>query len=479
MASAGILLLLQGILVVCASFISGLSGFGQAIIYQTVWTLLGTLGVEGAGNLKDGVAITFIGGLTAAFVMARESYRAKEVRWDLAVGLTPGSLVFTILGTAALTTFNQAALKKSLGILFLLFASWQLYMKCKAIVAEKQKEKFAIIAEHEQEMARAKLLEQQSQVENQQTHPSILQEPQPLEQEEMHLATDSFLTHSGENATECDLPRTRAGSEVQLSPDNVEHKSPSPIQLIEISSNDTVEHSSPTPTINLLDDPLSHSPFVCSPSLWLAQTRLLLTQREFQGALLAGSIAGFLGGCFGTNGPPIMLFFSVIPITKGQIRGTFAWNTIFLEIPKAVTLLAFGVFRADQWPIYLLMPPLTIFGTWLGGLAHHQVDVNVVMMVLQGLILLSTVALCDAFDGSTFSDCMLAVYFVIACVIGAFVLYSTSFMYRFLKQHPEYAGEFVRQHEHKIQLQREAEEASRSGRAVVAYGPAGYTEWHA
>jgi uncharacterized membrane protein YfcA len=499
MASAAVLLLLQGILIVCASFISGLSGFGQAIIYQTVWTLLGTLGVEGAGDLKDGVAITFIGGVTSAIVMARESYRAKEVRWDLAVGLTPGSLVFTLLGTAALTTFNQAALKKSLGILFLLFASWQLYNKCKAIVAGKQAEKFAIIAEHElaharrQEIAMARTRQeiamvqmQQAEQSDQQESSGVLQEPQPLEHDaaDLHLPTDSFLAHSPPHApVECDVPRTRAGSEVEhFSNVDDEQKSglstASSIQLIEVAPNG-IEAPLPAPSTNPLDDPLSHSPLVCSPALWLAQTRLLLAQREFQWALLAGSAAGFLGGCFGTNGPPIMLFFSVIPISKGEIRGTFAWNTIFLEVPKAITLLAFGIFRADQWPIYLLMPPLSIFGTWLGGLAHHQVDVNVVMMVLQGLILLSTVALCDAFDGSVFGDFMLAIYFAIAMVIGAFVLYSSSFMYRFLTAHPEFAPEYVRQQDMREQQKREADEAKQSGRAVVAYGPAGYTEWHA
>lgn len=492
MASAAVLLLLQGILIVCASFISGLSGFGQAIIYQTVWTLLGTLGVEGAGDIKDGVALTFIGGVTTALVMAREAYRAGDVRWDLAVGLTPGALLFGLAGTAALTTFNQAALKKSLGILFLLFACWQLYMKCKAIVAGKQAEKFAIMAEHElhakqqEEAARRDYDDAENALE---TSATIFQEPPAQE-------ATRFLAGAGGTPAECDLPRTRSGSEAAAPASEKVTEStvsaPS-IQLVEVTSIETPSSTGALPPVsqaastNPLDDPLSHSPLTLSPALWLAQIRLLLHQREFQGALLAGSVAGFLGGCFGTNGPPIMLFFSVIPITKGQIRGTFAWNTIFMEVPKLITLLVFGIFRADQWPIYVLMPPLSIFGTWLGGLAHHKVDVNVVMLVLQGLILMSTVALCDAFDGSAFGDCMLAIYFIIACVIGAFILYSSSFMYRFLQAHPQYAAEYVARHEELQQQQRDADEARRSGRQVVAYeiqrAPdgrrTGYTSWHA
>jgi Zn-dependent protease with chaperone function len=103
-------------------------------------------------------------------------------------------------------------------------------------------------------------------------------------------------------------------------------------------------------------------------------------------------------------------------------------------------MLSFGIFdwRAD-WLIYLLLPVATLVGTMGGAWLHHHVDVNAVLLVLQGLVLLSTVSLTDATSGSAFGNAMLVAYALVGCAIAAFIVFLTSMNYRFLRKRPTLA----------------------------------------
>src|SRR4051812_11113911 len=114
----GVLLIIIQLCVVCMStFSSGLTGFGQATIFQTIMVVLGHFGLEGAGNLRDGLAIVSICGYTSCLIIGRESYLENNIRWNIVAGLYPGHIIFYFLGTAALVALNQAILKKGLGLL--------------------------------------------------------------------------------------------------------------------------------------------------------------------------------------------------------------------------------------------------------------------------------------------------------------------------------------------------------------------------
>lgn len=522
-----LLIIVTGLILICASFVSGLTGFGNAIIFQTLWAILGQSGLEGAGDLKEGVAIVFLCSLTIGILLGRHSLRTGEVKWDIVTGLVPGSLIFNFVGTAALATLNQAALKKGLGMLFLIFACWQLYLKCKTVWSAKKAQHWEWLMEYDQRIQQKTKTTTNpmtpliTSIEVQPTHDTVPNEPVAT-----FLKPVSSITLSVPHEGECEWPATATPSTVatiapslqdyspmpshiagatvesQLSVHSTSTYAPTPltvasIELIEVAPEPSTLPPSPvlSPAANLpLSDcginPLAiaspSSTTSLSPSLWWSYLKDLSHQRQFQAALGVGAVAGFLGGCFGTNGPPIMAFFSMITITKGEIRGTFAWTSMILIVPELISLLVFNIFNSNDWLIYILLPPFTLFGTWLGNLAHHAVDVNVVMMILQFLVLLSTVALCGAFDGSPFALMMLVIYMAIIILIVGFIILVSSATYRFLRVHPECTAIYLEEEMEKKLIDEEKARAARLGQSYESHPElrnsdgtrTGYTSWH-
>lgn len=132
-------------------------------MFQSGWSLLGSSGLEGAGDLHRGVAIVFVSGLACSFFIGRDSLRAGEIRWDLVTGLTSSAFVFNLLGVAVLAEFNQTLLKKILGLIFLTFACWQLYLKLSIIYRTRLKKQEEMIQKYEIEEKRRQQQEDREQ----------------------------------------------------------------------------------------------------------------------------------------------------------------------------------------------------------------------------------------------------------------------------------------------------------------------------
>jgi len=86
--------------------------------------------------------------------------------------------------------------------------------------------------------------------------------------------------------------------------------------------------------------------------------------------------------------------------------------------------------------VYLLLPVVTVLGTWVGNFVHRKVDVNGVLLVLQLLVLLSTVSLTSATDGSTFAHVMLVLYAIVVVALGSAVALLATQHSRFIKSRP-------------------------------------------
>lgn len=64
-------------------------------------------GVEGAGDLRVGVAVSFLMGPVTAAYLGPSAMRGGDVRWELVVALMPGTIIAQYIGNAALTVLNQ------------------------------------------------------------------------------------------------------------------------------------------------------------------------------------------------------------------------------------------------------------------------------------------------------------------------------------------------------------------------------------
>lgn len=158
-----------------------------------------------------------------------------------------------------------------------------------------------------------------------------------------------------------------------------------------------------------------------------------------------------------------------------------------MTLPRFIMLLIFDIFSSEDWLIYLLITPFTLIGTRLGTIVHRMVDVNVVLIILQCLVLLSTVTLCNAFDGSSFGIFMLVIYGIILTIGFSFILFLMTMSYRLLLKHPKYISTWMIQKDETRQRKLEEKDAKTKGHAYVKHElqtcedgtKSSYTVWHA
>jgi hypothetical protein len=195
---------------------------------------------------------------------------------------------------------------------------------------------------------------------------------------------------------------------------------------------------------------------------------------------LAGFASGFLNGLFGTGGPPILMLFACIRIGKGEVRGTSVWSGLLRILPAGISLLAFGLFQAEDLPIYLLLPIFCVAGTAAGSKAHAHVDVQVVMLVMQGLVLLSTISLTDAMDGGPFAHLMLVLYALVAAAGVAFAVFLATMHWWFVRERPQLAPLWAKREAAQLDAKRAAADGLplRPLRLLSDGSNDNYTSWH-
>jgi uncharacterized membrane protein YfcA len=102
-----------------------------------------------------------------------------------------------------------------------------------------------------------------------------------------------------------------------------------------------------------------------------------------------GFMAGFLGGAISAKGPPVIVYTSLQPWTKDQIKvtlqGFFTISGIMVIVSQALGGLVTG---RVLW-YFLTGLPLLLIGTWVGSLLYGrigEVTFRKIMFILMGLL---------------------------------------------------------------------------------------------
>jgi len=102
-----------------------------------------------------------------------------------------------------------------------------------------------------------------------------------------------------------------------------------------------------------------------------------------------GFVAGCLGGAISASGPPVIVYTSLQPWTKDQIKvtlqGFFVISGIVVVIFQAMGGLVTGMVL---W-YFLTGLPLLLIGTWVGSLLYGRIGEEAfrkIMLVLMGLL---------------------------------------------------------------------------------------------
>lgn len=113
---------------------------------------------------------------------------------------------------------------------------------------------------------------------------------------------------------------------------------------------------------------------------------------------ITGIASGMLGGLYGTGGPPQMVAFAALKLTKESMRGIKVLATTVSNSIRMVMFIAVGthLFHSDAWPSYLGVAGASIVGAALGSHLRESADAEMILRMLYLLLFATTATMFDA-----------------------------------------------------------------------------------
>lgn len=144
----------------------------------------------------------------------------------------------------------------------------------------------------------------------------------------------------------------------------------------------------------------------------------------FWGALVTGCLAGMLGGSFGTGDTTALVYFTMLPLSKSQLRASFVVALCLTQPLQIVSLANQGMFQEEDWPLYVGAPVFGILGVLLGDWIHRFVNKTFTIIVSLFLVLAASVAFLAPMNIDTnYGVTVLAMYVLVVVVFVVLALW--------------------------------------------------------
>lgn len=141
--------------------------------------------------------------------------------------------------------------------------------------------------------------------------------------------------------------------------------------------------------------------------------------------LLTGACSGFLGGLFGTGGPPMMVFVATNAITVREWRATMAMTYGALGYVRVVYVTLFGdALDFDKLPEYASMLIGAVVGLAAGNKVAPKVNRIILKKVMLVLLVLGGTMMCAASNPSVVR--YIAVSALVALLLVSAYFFSTT-----------------------------------------------------
>ena len=111
------------------------------------------------------------------------------------------------------------------------------------------------------------------------------------------------------------------------------------------------------------------------------------------GTLVAGSISGLLGSLFGMSGPPLVVFFKSLGLTKTEFRVALTSVFLVMGLTRGVIYAGMGLYSIPLLKMALPVFPFSLAGLWLGNWAHYKVNEALFRKLTSLVLMLSGLAL--------------------------------------------------------------------------------------
>ncbi|MCP3922597.1 MAG: sulfite exporter TauE/SafE family protein [Desulfobacterales bacterium] len=113
-------------------------------------------------------------------------------------------------------------------------------------------------------------------------------------------------------------------------------------------------------------------------------------KKELRGiwTLVAGFIAGILGGSIGANGPPVIIYTSIQNWTKDEVKSTITSFLFFAGLITVSLQLFYGFVTVRVLLLLAISIPSLITGMFLGNSLYNGLNDKFYSMVIRILLLL-------------------------------------------------------------------------------------------
>lgn len=342
------------LVIVVITFVSAylyvISSFGNAILFHLLWQVCAT----GDSDICSGNIAEVVLYITISTVCSTtiQTYLCRRyINWPLAWRLAIGQLVGGFFGTLLLFTVTSVWIVRSLGLFFLLVAFQSILREAKlAVDADIAKQMVDTIN---------------------------------------YEVKETFNPLQGSIVP--NLPRDLIASKSV----NLEEAAVSTVVYPMIATQaHPISSSSTTSTVN----------DVYEIDTWHRETFVLAV----------GTAAGFLGGLFGTGGPPLMLFVTYVRLPKNVSRGTLSLGFCAISFERLLLFFLFppsglNVYSDDKVLMYDFIIIATLSSIYLGNVtvkyvseAHFRrlimciLSTGSVMMMTSGISIVVQVSLFTA-----------------------------------------------------------------------------------
>ncbi|MEW6745229.1 MAG: sulfite exporter TauE/SafE family protein [Planctomycetota bacterium] len=106
-----------------------------------------------------------------------------------------------------------------------------------------------------------------------------------------------------------------------------------------------------------------------------------------------GLLSGFLGGLFGTGGPPLIVYYQLSGAEKAAFRGNLMAAFLVVTIVKVPTYALTGLLTLPRLQAGLAVFPAVLLGFWLGNRVHVRLSETTFRRLVSGLLALIGVGL--------------------------------------------------------------------------------------
>lgn len=144
----------------------------------------------------------------------------------------------------------------------------------------------------------------------------------------------------------------------------------------------------------------------------------------FWGSLVTGCLGGMLGGSFGTGDTAALVYFTMLPLSKSQLRASFVVALCLTQPLQIISLANQGMFQEEDWALYVGAPVFGILGVLLGDWIHRFVNKTFIITVSLFLVLAASVAFLAPMNINTnYGVTVLAMYVLVAVVFVALAIW--------------------------------------------------------